>query len=68
MFYLIMAILLICSKAPLSGFQFLLLLCVIEVETGFLIGDYYSLSFIFFYLVYRYLWWKALNAPVAQRN
>ena len=66
MFNLIMAVLLILSKAPLSGFQFLLLLCIIEIETGFLIGDYYSLSLIFFYLVYRYLWWKTINAPIVQ--
>lgn len=68
MIYIAIAFFLIFSRMPLTRFQFLLLLCLIEVKTGFLIGDYYTLGVIFFYFLFRYLWWSSLRAPVAQWN
>lgn len=68
MIYAIIALSLIFIQFRLSRFQFLLLLCFIEVKTGFLIGDYYFAFVLFSYLLFRYLWWLVIRAPVAQRN
>lgn len=54
------------SSIPLTRFQFLLLMCYLEVETGILFGDYYTLTLFSGYFLFRWLWFKALNAPVSQ--
>lgn len=61
-----MILLLIFSRIPLSGFQFLLLICLLEIETGVYIGDYYYGTLLFFYLLFNYLWLKTINAPIVQ--
>ena len=61
-----MILLLIFSRVPLSGFQFLLLICLLEIETGVFIGDYYFATVLFFYLLTRWMWWKTINAPIVQ--
>lgn len=66
MLNLILALFLIFSRIPLSGFQFLLLICLIEIETGVFIGDYYWSIIAFFYLLFRWMWRQFLNAPVVQ--
>jgi len=56
-----LALCLILSKVPLSGFQFLLLICLIEIETGIYVGDLYYFILLFFYLTWNYLWKSALK-------
>jgi hypothetical protein len=49
----------------LSGFQILLLLCLIEVKTGFLIGDYYFVTVFCGLLFFKWIWWKLIqNKPL----
>jgi hypothetical protein len=57
---------LIFGRIPLSGFQFLLLICLLEIEFGVYFGDFYWSTIMFFYLLFRYTWWKTINAPVVQ--
>ena len=52
---------LIFSRVPLSRFQFLLLLCLIEIETGFLIGDWYWLFIFLSYVLMQWTWYSALR-------
>ena len=66
MIKIILAIFLIFSRIPLSQFQFLLLICLIEIETGVYVGDYYYGTLLFFYLLIRLLWWETINAPIVQ--
>jgi hypothetical protein len=61
MWILIFIIFLMFSKVPLTNFQFLLLLCFIEVKTGFFVGDFYwSIIFISYVLIQR-AWYSALK-------
>ena len=66
MLNIIIALFLIFSRIPISGFQFLLLICLLEIKTGIFIGDYYYSVILFFYLLWKWSWWKTLNAPVVQ--
>ena len=66
MLNIILALFLIFSRIPLTAFQFLLLICLIEIETGVFIGDYYWSIIVFFYLLFRWMWRQFLNAPVVQ--
>ena len=59
-------IFLMLSRIPLSGFQFLLLMCLLEVETNIYFGDFYWTTIAFSYLLFRHMWFKAINAPVVQ--
>ena len=66
MWILFFIIFLIFNKIPLTTFQFLLLICFIEVKTGVFIGDLYWSLILFSYLFYRYTWYKTIHAPVVQ--
>jgi hypothetical protein len=54
------------KKIPLSQFQFLLIICLLEAKTGVFFGDYYFLFLAIGYLLCRYSWYRFLHAPVAQ--
>jgi hypothetical protein len=56
------------KKIPLTQFQFLLCICLLEVKTGILFGDYYYGTILLSYLLLRFIWYKILHAPVAQWN
>ena len=66
MLSILFIIFLMFSRIPLTGFQFLLLICFIEIRTGIFIGDLFYSLILFWYLFYRYAWYKALHAPVVQ--
>jgi hypothetical protein len=59
--YLIFFIIILFLKIPLSAFQFLLLICLVEVKSGILIGDYYYSFILFGYLFARWSWYKAIH-------
>jgi len=64
----LLIVMLILSRFPLSGFQFLLLICLIEIETGIFIGDFYWSIMIFFYLLFRYTWYSTLRKGISYDN
>lgn len=53
--------LLLWNKIPLSRFQFLLLICLLEIKTGILIGDYYWFIIFLGYLIWKWSWYNALR-------
>ena len=53
--------LLLWNKIPLSGFQFLLLICLLETETGVFIGDYYWFIIFLGYLTWKWSWYNAIR-------
>jgi len=61
-YILLFLIFFLTSKIPLSGFQFLLLLCLIETQTGILIGDAYCTLIFLGYIIFQYSWFKTLNS------
>ena len=61
MWILFFIIFLIFSKIPLTTFQFLLLICLLELETGIFIGDFYWSTILFFYLLIQWSWYSALK-------
>ena len=54
------------KKIPLTGFQTLLLICLLEIKTGVSVTGYYYTTMLFFYLLFQYGWDKMLYAPVVQ--
>lgn len=54
------------KRIPVTGFQTLLLVCLLEIKTGVSVTGYYYGILLFFYLLFRYGWWKMLHAPVVQ--
>lgn len=57
----LLALYLIFSKLPLSGFQFLLLICLIEIETKIFVGDWYWLLIFISYVLMQSAWYSALK-------
>lgn len=65
---LLVLVMIFWKKIRLTQFQLLLLICFLEVKTGILFGDYYTILIIVSYLLCQCWWYKALNTPVAQWN
>ena len=54
-------LILLWKKIPLTGFQTLLLICLLEVKTGVSVTGYYYTTMLFFYLLIQWSWYSTLK-------